>query len=308
MHRVSFAVGALVLMVAVGVDRSRGDDGVVPVSVAPTSNPVAASGETAASAPDDAEKASRLALLKQKLAERDRLQAEIAQLSKETETPQAIRVNMEMLEVSLTKLRKLGLDFSTFENGNFAARLTSGDGGVDMVTADVGFDAFLAMLKRTNVAKTLSRPCVMTTSGQRASFFAGVEVPVPAPDGKAAVTFHEAGTRVDLLAESLGNGRVRLAVKPRISEISDVHALEANGLSVPAFNVRQCAATCEMAFGETAVLSGPTQERVEASRRDDGQVTEATKEIAFWVVVRAEDAAARRESEAASAQLDVTRR
>lgn len=56
------------------------------------------------------------ALLKQKLAELNCLQSEIDALRAETGTPQLILVKVKAIEISRTKLRQAGIDFSLLQN------------------------------------------------------------------------------------------------------------------------------------------------------------------------------------------------
>jgi hypothetical protein len=51
-------------------------------------------------------------LLRQKLAQRDELQREIDELCEATQTWQQIVVRMKVMEINLTKMRKLGIDFA----------------------------------------------------------------------------------------------------------------------------------------------------------------------------------------------------
>jgi Flp pilus assembly secretin CpaC len=232
------------------------------------------------------------ALLEEKLEELERLQAEVDRLCAATRTPQQILVKVEVIEVSLTKLRSLGTDFARatpegFQKANLAELMTAGQSGFSLsagATAD-----FLGFLKQNNVAKALSDPSLVVTSGRPASILVGGQFPVPAAPGAASsVEFREFGTRVDVLATSLGNDRVRLEIHPRITEIDESRTIEIQGVRVPAFRVRQCNTAYEANFEETVILGGGSTMRVESLRHADGRVEERQNEIATWYVVRAE--------------------
>jgi hypothetical protein len=45
-----------------------------------------------------------------------------------------------------------------------------------------------------------------------------------------------------------------------------------------------------MAFGETLLIPGLVEERIESQRHNDGRVVEVTSEFATWVVIHADDA------------------
>lgn len=67
-------------------------------------------------------------LLQQKLAQRDELQHEIDELCESTKTYQQVLVRVKVMEVSLTKMRKLGIDFApgyhVFNSDEFATSAT----------------------------------------------------------------------------------------------------------------------------------------------------------------------------------------
>ena len=62
---------------------------------------------------------NNIALLQKKQAELERLQHEVRQLQSETGACQQILVRVQMLEVSLSKMRKLGIDVDIFGEGRF---------------------------------------------------------------------------------------------------------------------------------------------------------------------------------------------
>lgn len=236
----------------------------------------------------DVESAS---LLQQKLTQRDRLTAEIESLRSATKSPEMIAVSVEILEVSLTKMRKLGVDFAQFgPNGlaevNLGNALASGQPQVLPPSAVAGFIDFL---KDRNLAKVLENPTVVSTSGKSASLFVGGMIPLPAaPGSPAAVQFREYGTQLELLAESLGNNRVRLSIRPRLSSIDDSRMIEIEGHKVPSLRVWEYDTSFELAFGETLMLGGLQQDRIESVVREGGLVEEVVNEVMTWVSVRAE--------------------
>jgi hypothetical protein len=228
-------------------------------------------------------------LLRQKLAERDRLQREIDELRITTQTPEQIVVHLEMLEVNLTALRGLGLDFAgQTENGFVQSSVAELLGAGELRDFSHGAGdvaALLETLKQNDLARTLANPTVAMISGQPATWYTVAEYPVPAPPGSDdAVEFREVGTRLEVFAEALGDNRVRLRVNPRISRIGNSASLEINGVSVPSLNVREISTVCELSFGETAVLNGLVERRTEVSQSETGR-TEKTIDIGVLFVV-----------------------
>jgi Flp pilus assembly secretin CpaC len=240
-------------------------------------------------------------LLQQKLAELDRLQAEVDALRKATGTFAQILVRVEVLEVSLTKLKQLGVEIPQSTAGVVAvpesiAKLRRpavyahpSAPRVEDVPSDDSHAELVGLLKQNNIGKVFADPTLVVLSDRPASFLVGGQIPVPAaPGSKMALEFQEFGTRVDVRATSLGDDRVRLEVTARVSEIDDSRAIEIQGRRVPGFHVRQCAAGFEAARGETVIIGGGSQDRVESVKLPDGRIEERHNEIATWYVVRTE--------------------
>ena len=203
---------------------------------------------------------------------------------------QQILLNVQVMEVSRTKLRDMGFDFANF-NGNDAivssisgliASSTLSPGAVTPVGGNAGdtvrfgivdgsnsFFGFLRLLRQNNMAKILAEPKLVTVSGRPASFNVGGEIPVPVPQSLGSVTieYKKYGTQVDFLPIVLGNGNIRLEVRPRISELDPSNAILVNGSLVPGLKERMIDTGVEMKAGQTLALAGLVQNRIEATNR-----------------------------------------
>jgi len=239
--------------------------------------------------------------LQQKCAELDRLQREVKQLRAATGTVQQILVRVQMLEVSLTKLRNMGTDTNWFANGYVSGAkirqiLDATDGRTDApipepVAKEASNDSlrFVDWLKRNNLAKVVCESTLVTVSGQPASVNVRGEFPVPANnDSKAAVDFRTFGTGLDIEALALGDNQVQLEVNMRVSTVDYNHAIEINGARIPGLKVRQCDTGFELSFGQTAVLTGLVEQRTEAHQVDGGRIKEVLNDVGLMVVVTPE--------------------
>ena len=84
---------------------------------------------------------------------------------------------------------------------------------------------------------------------------------------RRSIEYKQFGTQVDFLPIVLGNGNIRLEVRPRISEIDPTLAASSfNGTYVPALTVRQVDTAVEMKAGQTFALAGLVQERTESQQ------------------------------------------
>jgi pilus assembly protein CpaC len=199
---------------------------------------------------------------------------------------QQVMLHVKVMEVSRTKLRDLGFDFADImEDGSFITQgvsgllrnatatgvTTSADATLTfgIVDANNSFFGVLSALQRNNVAKLLAEPTLVTVSGRPAYFQSGGEIPVLIPQGlgNVSVEFRPFGTQVDFVPIVLGDGRVRLEVRPRVSEIDRSLSVTLNGSVIPGFRTRQVDTGVEMRIGQTLALAGLIQTRIEANKR-----------------------------------------
>jgi pilus assembly protein CpaC len=196
---------------------------------------------------------------------------------------QQVMLKVKVMEVSRTKLRKLGVDFAAFGNDGFfvssvsdliqGVSQTSGTfttSGTETIDFGIGdFNAVIDALQQNNVSKILADPTLVTVSGRPAFFNVGGELPILVPSGlgQTTIEYKRFGTQVDFVPIVLGNGRIRLEVRPRLSEIDDTRSVTVNSFVVPALKVREVDTGVEMQAGQTLALAGLIQERIEASHR-----------------------------------------
>lgn len=135
-------------------------------------------------------------------------------------------------------------------------------------TSDIpvaAFDKSLAQrlkpLTDAGRARILAEPVLMTVSGRAAAFTVGGEIPVTItkPDGTPTVEYREFGTRVDILPTLLRNGRIRVELESTIRTAEQVASAEAN---LPSFRGTTTESECDLASGETVVVSANSYEKV----------------------------------------------
>lgn len=278
---------------------AEGERSIVVPSVAPHIASPAQQVPHIAARPQTPEHEAAKSLLREKLAQRDQLQREIAALRESTQTPEQISVQVKMVEINRTKLRTLGVDWATFNDGKQtqtdlagllgmrpASAASSNPQDVSLQTnVDPAVLEIITALERRNVTKVLAMPTVVTLSGRPASLNIGTDLPIPDPSAPGGVRVEKCGTQVDLTAVSLGDNRVRIDVRPRVSQINNEHAVIVNGAKVPSISVRQLDTSVEMEFGKTTIMSGMVQQRKAANANwfssDDGEI----EEIALMLIV-----------------------
>ncbi len=197
---------------------------------------------------------------------------------------QQVLLHTRIMEVSRTKFRDLGFDFALIDNGNLlvnapgnlinAPASTLGGAIPEADAANVRiftgeFEALIAALRRQDLIKFLAEPTVVATHGRPARFTVGGKVPYVVPSGDDAVTiaYEEYGTSVDFLPFVVGPGRIRLEVRPEVSEPDNSRSIEAAGIVVPAFSQRYVETAVELQAGQTFAIAGLLQSRTESSQR-----------------------------------------
>lgn len=212
---------------------------------------------------------------------------------------QQVLLHVKVMEVSRTKLRQLGFDWAKITGANvvssgptglisdFTDKAISMGGlpGADMVTGKPvwrsagastfafnvvdGNNAFFGVLdalRQDNLMKIMSEPTLVTVSGRPASFNSGGEIPVPEPQslGTISIAWKKYGTQIDFVPIVLGNGMIRLEVRPRVSELDTTQSLTIGGTTVPGIKLREADTGVELRAGQTLAIAGLVQTRVEA--------------------------------------------
>lgn len=198
---------------------------------------------------------------------------------------QQVLLHVKVMEVSRTKLRRLGFDFANFSGGNsvvsgISGLITSaGAGGIatsgnqtftfGVVDGASAFFGVLEALRQDDLAKILAEPTLVTVSGRPAQFTSGGEFPVPVPQslGTISIEFKKFGTQLDFVPIVLGNGCIRLEVRPRVSEIDRSRSVTVAGTTVPGLRTREVETGVEMRAGQTLAIAGLVYERTEAQNR-----------------------------------------
>lgn len=200
---------------------------------------------------------------------------------------QQVALHVKVMEVSRSKLKQLGLDWevltSQFGVTQGAAGILAGAGaGANLAGSGAGdtvrlaklsggttVTAYLQALRQYDLAKLLAEPTLTTMSGRAASFNSGGSFPVIVPSGLGtnSIQFREYGTRIDFIPTVLGNGTIRLEVRPSVSEINQATGVEVNGIKVPGLTERFADTSVELRAGQTLALAGLIQSRIESQNK-----------------------------------------
>lgn len=194
---------------------------------------------------------------------------------------QKVLLHVKVMEVSRTKLRTMGFDWAQLNGDDFVTQsvsgllqtpgtLTGNTGATvrfGILTDNNQFYGFLEALRQNDLAKLLAEPTLVTMSGRPAYFNVGGEVPIPMQQslGVTTVQYKQFGTRIDFVPIVLGNGSIRLEVRPEVTEIDP--SLRDAVTGVPGFRQRGADTAVEIKAGQTMAIAGLVYNRVEASNR-----------------------------------------
>lgn len=133
----------------------------------------------------------------------------------------------------------------------------------------IDFEAYLNALENKGFAKTLAEPTLVALSGERASFLAGGEFPVPVAqsgngagggsgngNGSLTVEFKPFGVSLGFTPTVLGDSTINLKVEPEVSSIDPAASIQLNGISIPGLKTRRASTTLELRDGESFAIAG----------------------------------------------------
>lgn len=197
-----------------------------------------------------------------------------------------ILLEVKFAEVDRTKLQQFGVNlFSTGAANTIGTvstqqisppQLTTTAGGGATATGtinvtnplnffafrpDLNLGATIADLENKSVLQILAEPNLLALNGQKASFLAGGEFPVPIVQGGQSIgvvtiQFRPFGVRLEFTA-FVGKDRViRLHIAPEVSTLDFSNAAVISGFTVPALSTRRAETEIELKDGQAFGIAG----------------------------------------------------
>ncbi|HMO67134.1 MAG TPA: type II and III secretion system protein family protein [Novosphingobium sp.] len=135
---------------------------------------------------------------------------------------------------------------------------------------NVDIDATLDVLESRGLSKTLAEPTLIALSGERASFLAGGEFPIPVAQtgvsgtlvgGSAAISveYKAFGVSLGFTPTVLGDSVISLVVEPEVSSLDPSASVSIGGLVIPGLRTRRASTTVELRDGESFAIAGLLQ-------------------------------------------------
>ena len=129
----------------------------------------------------------------------------------------------------------------------------------------LSINASLNALEEKGLAKTLAQPTLIALSGEKASFLAGGEFPVPVQqsgnnnNGGITVEFKPFGISLAFTPTVLGDRTISMIVEPEVSAIDPNSSLTIGNIKIPGIRTRRASTTLELRDGESFAIAGLLQ-------------------------------------------------
>jgi len=208
---------------------------------------------------------------------------------------QQILLEVKFAEVDRTKLQQLGINFFSTGAANTIGSvstqqfspptLSTGSGGsagsvasssvtlsdllnIFAFRPDLNLGTTIRDLEGKSVLQILAEPNLLALNGQKASFLAGGEFPVPVVQGGqnvgvVTIQFRPFGVRLEFTGYVGKDDVIRLHVQPEVSTLDFSNAAIISGFTVPALSTRRAETEIELKNGQSFGIAGLLDNRAQ---------------------------------------------
>ena len=185
---------------------------------------------------------------------------------------QQVQLNVRFVEINRQVGKELGTQINAsymgpgggFEfnsNPNASGNLPAAEiiGGI--VTGGWSIDVAIKALEDRGVARRLAEPNLIARSGEKASFLAGGEFPIPvSQDGdKITVEYKKFGVGLDFTPSVLSDGLISLDIEPEVSSVDNSSSYKIGDIAIPGFVVRRAKTSVDLKSGQSFMIAGLLQ-------------------------------------------------
>jgi len=187
-----------------------------------------------------------------------------------------VELKVIVAEVSLTKLREIGLDFSVLgsttgftsgagSQGGFSGVL--GSALLTYVSGPTRVAVLWRLFQNRAVTHIMAQPNLVIKNGRAGGFLAGGEFPYPVPQSSGlgvdtiTIEFKPFGVRLDFLPTITWSNEIDLRIFPEVSELDERTSVQFGGFNIPGLRVRRTVSRVQIAEGDTLILSGLLERR-----------------------------------------------
>jgi pilus assembly protein CpaC len=200
--------------------------------------------------------------------------------------PYQVNLRVRVAEVDRTVTKELGFNWDTMlRSGGFVFGLATGNPVFDssgaFITRNAGLggnttdsivlgnnsaganvNSVIDALDQNGLVTILAEPNLTAMSGETASFLAGGEFPIIIPSGslgQTTVEFKQYGVSLAFTPVVLADGRISMRVRPEVSELSNVGAVQISGTNIPGITTRRTETSIELGSGQSFAIGGLLQ-------------------------------------------------
>src|SRR5476651_2594057 len=202
------------------------------------------------------------------------------------DAPNQVQLRVKIAEVQRGSLKRIGINLQNLTSialfGIGPGRLGgatstiqavggTATGAVAFNSNDSSFSSIIDLLATQNQANILAEPNLVAMSGETASFLAGGEIPVIAPQasntgGTITVQYKQVGVSLAFTPTIIGD-RINLKVAPEVSQVTTEGQVSvavgvgpgAASIIIPAISTRRASTTVELGSGQSFAIAGLLQ-------------------------------------------------
>lgn len=178
---------------------------------------------------------------------------------------QQVQLNVRFVEINRNAGQDLGVNINklSYSSGGGAdsGSVTSATNGNlftgnflgSLLLGGVNVDVAIKAMEDRGVARRLAEPNLVARSGEKASFLAGGEYPIPIydKDGNVTVDYKKFGVGLQFTPTVLKEGLISLEIEPEVSSIDF-----SNGGQYPVFQVRRAQTKVDLRSGQSFMMAG----------------------------------------------------
>jgi pilus assembly protein CpaC len=184
---------------------------------------------------------------------------------------QQVLLEVRIVEANRNAQRVLGVRWRASGPGGVSASVGSaalpdaktpfGSIVANIIGGGISADVLIQALEEKGLGRRLAEPNLTALSGEKASFLAGGEVPIPVggDEDKITIQYKEYGVRLNFTPFVLENGLINLKLEPEVSQVDETRFVRAGNIEVPAFITRRANTTIEVRDGQSFAMAGLLQ-------------------------------------------------
>ncbi len=187
---------------------------------------------------------------------------------------QQVQLQVRFIEINRQSITKLGVKAgANFIQGisgaealfdGFTEQTLAGNGQIigQFVLPGLQIDAQIDALEDRGLARRLAEPNLVARSGEKASFLAGGEFPIPVAQSGGAVTieFKKYGVGLEFTPTVLADGLIALDIAPEVSSVDTTNSYKTpGGIAIPGFSVRRAQTSVDLKSGQSFMMAGLLQ-------------------------------------------------